>query len=209
MKEWIKMALHDVAKLIVFIIAWVFMVLVTFFNTILGNLWHLGRMLVTWKLIAAIKLKRKISKSVTTFDKLKKEVAPFKYEFDGPLKKGIFSMFPTWVPLIIVFLDRNKTDNCDGAAHYTMWLWRQLKKNKPTITKVLSLKHNIYVPYIIWRKKDGKRELMFWKVHYVVIVTNHETCKLSMLSNGQYTDETPDTLASRYLRDEYRYIWMK
>ena len=164
------------------------------------------RILFSGKIKETRKQMKNISQSILTFRDIQYHYNKFKYRFDGLYNVGerwgdmnkVFSVWPTWEPLPIVFFFRRLKGNCDDAVIFGQWLFRQLNKNNKQERKQFKTRKSIYVQY---------SPLNLKRTHYVLQVVSKPNRKYKTLSNGRVFDYDRDEYARRSLNDA-KYVWI-
>lgn len=186
---------------IVFIISWLYIItLLSFFNIMANSFW-LIKMFILGTFSEKRKELKNIAAGIKTIADVEREYKLYKYVYDGITKDGVFGKWPTWIPLPIVFLAKNRQDNCDGSYAWLRWLMKQFKKNNKNAAR-FKYERKIYVPIMPW-KLD--------KVHYIGVVTDLNSTienAYKCYSSGKITSELYDQLALRLLQGDQRYIWI-
>ena len=196
---------EKVLMFFIFIISWAYILGPLMIFSILANIYHLICMTLKGKLKSTIAEKKAIESNILCIEDINVEYSKFTYQYDGLVKgTSIFAKWPTWIPLILVFIYRSKRDNCDGADRYCRWLFKVMGK-KSDILKAIKAKQVIYVPTRLSFKS-------LTRVHYFNIVGNQyelENDKYLCYSNGKVTNETKEQLATRYLKGDNKFLFIK
>lgn len=186
--------------------------LLPLFNILANGYWLFG-IIYKGKLKEVIRLKKQIARSITNIKTFVFEYSDFQYKFDGVIPNEHiaredlkwYHMWPTWIPLVIVYLYRNRMDNCDGSEKICRWLYKSLLNNHPSYIGKIKYHKSIYVPYFPWNLA---------KTHYFSVLEFGDcevfhNKKHICFSVGKITDETKDELATRYLKGDKRYVWIR
>lgn len=204
---------HFPLQILTFIGGWIYVLIpLTIFNILFNGFW-LIKIILAGKLKEVRQLKRSIETKIDNIKTFVFEYSDFKYKFDGIVPNDKiprdqlkwYHMWPTWVPLVIVYLYRGRRDNCDGSEKISRWLYKTLLKNHPSYKNKIHYRKCIYVPYI---------PKYLDKVHYFSVLSFGDTEVFHnrehiCFSVGLITDETKDQLAIRYRHGDERYIWLK
>lgn len=205
-KSWIE---RYVYMPFMFIASWLYMLTILQVFNVVANLRWLIEMWIKGELVSTFKEMKDISEKITNIGKVIDEFDAYEYQYDGILniKSGIFSVFsmwPTWVPLTVVFIYRKKSGNCEDASMWAKWLVRKLKKNNEYFRTRVKSRLVIYTPYVLNKLNQ---------VHWFTIIKFRgagifEDGKDICFSSGVITKESKDDLALRYLKNDSRYIWL-
>lgn len=198
LKKWIRLAK---------VIAWGYRIFLNPLFTFAFNSYYLVKITITGNIFTLLREKREITKTITSITKLIYEYKNFRYIFDGFYnkvgKQTLLSKWPTWVPLVIVFLYRNKKDNCEGATVYAKWLLKALKKNSPEARKRFQGTTEVIVPYTFPAMALGP--------HYIYVLSRKgETDKTLpdlVLSNGKASIENKEDFGDKFVGNK-EYLWM-
>ncbi len=197
-KKWY----HFLLVPIVFIIGWLYILTLLQVFNIIANAYWLIKLIISGKYKAQLEGLRHIKHGIKSIADVEREYKLYNFIFDGITKGGLFKKWPTWIPLPIVFLAKERKDNCDGSQSWLSWLMKQLHKNDKSSDRY-KYKQKIFVPLLPW-KLD--------RVHYIGIIYDMEsplTDPYKCYSNGKITSETYDDLALRFLCGDQRYTWIK
>lgn len=189
------------------ILTWVYRLVFLPVVSIPFVLFHFLKMIFTGNIISALKEWRRLNK-IKSISQLNLEYSKFIYRYEGLYehdekaltKRPIFSMWPTWVAPILIFIGRGKQGNCDDAAYFGRKLYKYLFRNVPELKNELEVMVRVYVP---WNIPD-----CFLKIHYITEVKNKVFDNTTILSNGKISYEEKDSLAERYLGHK-KFFWMR
>lgn len=189
------------------VLSWGYRIILNSFFTVVFNAYHLLKIIFTGKFFAIQREKKEIKSEITSITKLIYEYRNFRYLHDGLYNKvgtqTLLSKWPTWVPLITVFIYRDKHGNCEDASAYAQWLFRALKKNSVEAKKRFSGQVEVMVPYTFPEMLLGP--------HYIYVLRRKgevdKTLPNVILSNGKSTLERKEDLAKRFVGSD-KYFWM-
>jgi len=189
-----------------FVLSWVYTMTLWLAFTICGNIYWLARMVVTLKLMKAIKTKKEIKSRIISLKELIKEYTTFNYRLDGIVDKSktIFDKYPTWGALPLVSIFRGKEGNCEDSMIYFLFLKRCLIKNSPEYCGTIKARISIYMNYFLW-ERISPHWFIEAKMNGTPLYNDGDTV---CFSSGYVTKEDKNTLAKRYLSDDEKYFWI-
>ena len=168
--------------------------------SLFGNSYWLIRMLVTGKTkVVLADMRQTAICAAADWGNLMAQYKRFAYRFDGIFNvTGVFGMWPTWIPLPIVFFAKSLNDNCDGADVYARWLINKFNTGNGRLPQYkVKAKRAIYVPTAIKNLAH---------VHYITTTDNGY-----IFSSGHVYvpgETTPDKIAQGNLKGA-NYVWLR
>ena len=174
---------------LVFVCSWIYVVFFLYPVSVIANTIWIVRMIKNKALKSTIQEMKTEAAKIKNWKTVTKKYSQFNYKYDGFADMpGVFGMWPTWVPLMVVFFYRVKMDNCDGAERYARWLIKQFNKNQGQNVKA---RKQIVVPLLNLKK-----------VHYYTVVYGPEAWSHNLVfSSGQIWIAKPElykAMASGY-----------
>ena len=164
----------DIVKPLVWLIGFLYYITVYQVFTLFGNLYWLTRILFSGKLPAILRQMKEAKARLVTPTMMTAEIAKFQYCYDGLTLTGLFQKWPTWQACMIVFFYRGLCGNCEEAANYSKWCFKQwMKVSKAPNT---SMKLKVMIPYDTFLR-------VFKSIHFVTVMTN-ERGEDAVFSNG-------------------------